>query len=406
MKTIQIRHVFDVYSGSTPESGHGYYWDGEILWVTPEDLSNLQGNCFINDTKRKITKEGYDNSGAKMAPPSTVVLSKRAPIGLLGILAKEACSNQGCFLLVAKRQVNALYYYYYLAAFKDKLQILGRGSTFMELSLDDFKSFKVPDVDIETQNRIANFTHKEVTRLDELINTKQQQIDLLTEKRQALITQAVTKGLNPKAKLKDSGVEWLGEVPEGWEVERTKWLFKERNERSETGEEELLTVSHITGVTLRSEKDVNMFEAETNEGYKICEEGDLVINTLWAWMGAMGVSKVRGIVSPAYHVYTPSQKLLPEFVDMIVRTPLFADEVRRYSTGVWSSRLRLYPEGLYETCFPVPPRSEQDEIVKKVKKELEKLEQLRSVTEKSINLLQERKAALITAAVTGEIEIV
>src|SRR3972149_10918325 len=87
---------------------------------------------------------------------------------------------------------------------------------------------------------------------------------------------------------KDSGVNWLGKVPADWNVVRNKEIFKERDSLSVTGEETLLTVSHITGVTPRSEKNVNMFLAESNEGYKICHKGDLVINTMWAWMGALG----------------------------------------------------------------------------------------------------------------------
>lgn len=105
----------------------------------------------------------------------------------------------------------------------------------------------------------------------------------------------------------------------------------------------LLTVSHLTGVTSRAEKDVNMFMAESLEGYKRCEAGDLVINTLWAWMGAMGVARQPGIVSPAYNVYQPVAQLDPEYVDLMVRTPRFVEEITRYSKGVWSSRLRLYP---------------------------------------------------------------
>jgi hypothetical protein len=103
-------------------------------------------------------------------------------------------------------------------------------------------------------------------------------------KTRALITRAVTRGLNPAAPLRNSGFPWLGQVPKHWRVERSKWLFKERDERIENDDGEMLTVSHITGVTKRSEKDVNMFEAETTEGYKICLKGDLAINTLWAWM--------------------------------------------------------------------------------------------------------------------------
>jgi len=234
---------------------------------------------------------------------------------------------------------------------------------------------------------------------------KERLLELLAEKRRALITRAVTRGLDPTIPLRDSGLPWLGEIPAHWRIERARWLFKERDEHSETGEEELLTVSHITGVTPRSEKDVNMFEAETTEGYKLCYRGDLVINTLWAWMGAMGVSPMDGIVSPAYHVYIPSDELMGDYVDALVRTPNFAKEVTRYSKGVWSSRLRLYPEGFFEVFLPVPSLTEQHAIVTYIEKETAKLDALREVTERTMGLLKERRAALIAAAVTGKINL-
>lgn len=148
-----------------------------------------------------------------------------------------------------------------------------------------------------------------------------------------------------------------------------------------------------------------MFEAETTEGYKICLAGDLVINTLWAWMGAMGVARVDGIVSPAYNVYQPGPRLEPSFIDALVRIPVFAQEVIRYSKGVWASRLRLYPEGFFEVVFPVPPREEQRAIVIHIATETAKLDAMRSATERTIALLKERRAAVIAAAVTGQIDV-
>lgn len=148
-----------------------------------------------------------------------------------------------------------------------------------------------------------------------------------------------------------------------------------------------------------------MFEAETTAGYKLCFSGDLAINTLWAWMGAMGTARVDGIVSPAYNVYTPGPRLLPDYVDALVRIPVFAQEVTRYSKGVWSSRLRLYPEGFFETYWPVPPLDEQREIIQHIAAETQKIDRLRVATEHSIALLKERRAALIAAAVTGQIDI-
>jgi type I restriction enzyme S subunit len=255
------------------------------------------------------------------------------------------------------------------------------------------------------QSSIARFLDRETADIDALIAAKQRLLDLLAEKRRAIVAEAVMRGLDPTAPMRPSGIDWLGDIPAHWEIERSRWLFTERDQRSETGEEEMLTVSHLTGVTPRSEKDVNMFEAESTAGYKLCFAGDLAINTLWAWMGAMGTARVDGIVSPAYNVYTPGPRLLPDYVDALVRIPVFAQEVTRYSKGVWSSRLRLYPEGFFETWWPVPPVQEQHAIIDHIATETAKIDRLRAATEHSITLLKERRGALIAAAVTGQIDI-
>lgn len=269
----------------------------------------------------------------------------------------------------------------------------------------DIVKIWIPNPSEDTQKAIVSLLDQESASIDELVAAKLRLLEILNEKRRTVVAEAVMRGLDRSAPLRPSGIDWLGDIPAHWEIERSRWLFAERDERSETGEEEMLTVSHITGVTPRSEKDVNMFEAETTAGYKLCFTGDLVINTLWAWMGAMGTAPVDGIVSPAYNVYTPGQRLLPAYVDALVRIPVFAQEVTRYSKGVWSSRLRLYPEGFFETFWPVPPLDEQKQIVAHIAEERVKIDKLATATERSIGLLRERRSALIAAAVTGQIDI-
>ncbi len=279
------------------------------------------------------------------------------------------------------------------------------GSTRDKLTQDKMGSILLPAPSLSIQRAIVNHLDRKTARIDALIAAKERLVGLLADKRRAFITSAVTRGLDLDVRLRDSGVPWLGEIPAHWDVERARWLFRERDQRSEQGEEELLTVSHLTGVTPRSEKDVNMFEAETKEGYKICLKDDLVINTLWAWMGAMGVSPVDGIVSPAYNVYKLSERLEPAYVDALVRLPVFAEDVIRYSKGVWSSRLRLYPEGFFEVYLPVPSRLEQQQIVAHIEQESRKLDRLGAAAERTIGLLRERRSAVIAAAVTGQIDV-
>lgn len=279
------------------------------------------------------------------------------------------------------------------------------GSKMPRADWDFIGNLMIPFPSKQQQSNIARFLDRETADIDALIVAKQRLLDLLAEKRRAIVAEAVMRGLDPAVALRPSGIGWLGNIPAHWEVERSRWLFQERDERSETGEEEMLTVSHLTGVTPRSEKDVNMFEAESTTGYKLCFAGDLVINTLWAWMGAMGTARVDGIVSPAYNVYAPGPRLIPDYIDALVRIPVFAQEVTRYSKGVWSSRLRLYPEGFFESYWPVPPIEEQHEIVRYIATEIAKIDRLRAATKHSIALLKERRGALIAAAVIGQIDI-
>ena len=173
-------------------------------------------------------------------------------------------------------------------------------------------------------------------------------------------------GLKPYAEYTDSGHDWLGTLPAHWGQLRAKCLFREVDERSKTGKEELLSVSHLTGVTPRRLKTVTMFLAESNVGHKVCRPGDLVINTLWAWMAALGVTRHTGIVSPAYGVYRliADSGILPAYADHLLRTPLYAAEYQRRSTGVNSSRLRLYPEQFLRTPVLVPPLVEQVAILR------------------------------------------
>lgn len=255
------------------------------------------------------------------------------------------------------------------------------------------------------QRAIAAFLDRETAKIDALVEAQERLIALLKEKRQAVISHAVTKGLDPSAPMKDSGVEWLGQVPAHWEVKPARHVFVERDERSPSGEETLLTVSHLTGVTPRSEKSVNMFEAETTEGYKQCYAGDLVINTLWAWMGAMGIARQAGIVSPAYNVYTPRANYEAAYVNAVVRMPAFAREAERFSKGVWSSRLRLYPAEFFQIALPIPPVDEQVAIAKSLERYSVEYGALAGEAEAAITLLQERRAALISAAVTGKIDV-
>lgn len=204
------------------------------------------------------------------------------------------------------------------------------------------------------------------------------------------------------ASYKDSGVEWLGEVPEGWAITRNKEIFEERGSLSVLGSETLLTVSHITGVSRREEKNVNMFMAETMEGYKICKVGDMVINTMWAWMGALGTTSQDGICSPAYGVYKPKRHrpYNYRYFDYLYKTPNSITEMTKNSKGIVSSRLRLYPKDFFQIKTALPSEIEQKTIA-------DYLDTKTSQIDQEINLLTQKaeqygklKQSLINATVT------
>ncbi|MDE0688389.1 MAG: restriction endonuclease subunit S [Candidatus Poribacteria bacterium] len=201
---------------------------------------------------------------------------------------------------------------------------------------------------------------------------------------------------------KESGVEWVGEIPKHWEVRRNKRVFNERDNRSVTGKEELLTVSHITGVSPRAEKrNVGMFLAQTLEGYKHCSVGNLVVNTMWAWMGALGVSAFDGIVSPSYNVYElKSGEYLPRYYDYLYRTPNHVNEIIRWSKGIWTSRWRLYPDAFFSMFTIIPPFREQAQIANFLDRKTGQIDELIRIKERRIELLQEQRTALINQVVT------
>lgn len=280
------------------------------------------------------------------------------------------------------------------------------GAKMPRASWESMGKIPVPIPPDNEQERIGAFLDHRLEEIDAVIEKKRQQIRLLLEKRDALINQTATRGLDASATVKDSGVEWMGRIPANWNVIRSKHVLVEIDDRSTTGEEELLTVSHITGVTPRSEKNVNMFMSETLEGYKKCKPGDLVINTMWAWAGAIGTAYQDGVVSPSYNVYRFIDKnTFPPYYDKLFRTRRFREEMRRHSKGVWVSRLRLYPAEFFQISIPIPPREEQANIVRFLSAKVAVLDGLTDRIQTSISELRDYRSAVVEEVSTGKINV-
>ena len=250
-----------------------------------------------------------------------------------------------------------------------------------------------------------DYLDREVARLDALVAAKERVLELLAEKRQALISRAVTRGIDPNVSCRDSGVPWLGEIPAHWTVRMIARMFREFDERGRP-DLPLLEVSIDRGVIVRefSSERIESTAADFNI-YKVARRGDIVFNKMRMWQGAVGTAPEDGLVSPDYVVARPAGCLSSEYASLLFRTPAFSAESARNSHGIVWDRLRLYWQGFRDIAVPLPPAQEQLEIVARIQRNTRLLDQLRIATSQTVALLQERRAALIEAAVTGRIDM-
>lgn len=350
---------------------------------------------------------GEDLSRYLVVMPGDIVFNKlRTWQGGLGVSSFTGIVSPAYYVCRPRDDINPQFLHYLLRS-SVYLQELTRVSKWMppsqfDISWDQLRQLPILLPGVTLQNEIADYLDTKTIRIDALVYKKRCLMKLL-EQRLTSLAEEVTVG--PVGGLK-TGIPTIPEVPSSWRVLRNKKFMREVNRRSPDGSGELLSVSHITGVTPRSEKTVYMFEAESTVGYKIVQPGDLVINTMWAWMGAAGTARTVGIVSPAYGVYTIDKSVMvPEFFDILVRTPAYVTEMTRFSKGVTSSRLRLYPEEFLALRSPVPPVKEQLEIVERYRSESATTRATCGRLVKQISLLEERRQVLIAEAVTGQMEI-
>ena len=265
---------------------------------------------------------------------------------------------------------------------------------------------------LEEQALIARFLDHATSRIERYTRAKEKLIALLKEQKQVIVHDAVTGRIDvrtgkPYPAYKPSAIAGLGYIPEHWDVRSAKWHFREVDERSTTGCEELLSVSHITGITPRSEKNVTMFKAESNVGYKICRSGDVVINTMWAWMAALGLARQLGVVSPSYAVYrrTKHSSLSADYGELLLRSAPYRAEYKRLSTGIRPSRLRLYPDAFLRIGLICPLTGEQSAIVAFVQRNSADIGRASRLIGNEITALQEYQTRLIADVVTGKLDV-
>lgn len=254
------------------------------------------------------------------------------------------------------------------------------------------------------QQQIVHFLDRKCTAIDTAIEKTKKSIEKLEEYKKAVITKAVTKGIDPNAKMKDSGVEWIGEIPEDWNIGRVKFLLDERNERSIYGKEEPLSMSQKIGIIPTKQMNQVPHMAASFVNAKICYPNDLVFNKLKAHLGVFSVSEYHGVVSPDYAVYFENKYSHAKYLEYLFKTPQCINEFKKRITGVGQGLSRLYTSELYDVIVPTPTKEEQIRIANEIRNKCEAINNLIKKKQTAINKLEEYKKSLIYYAVTGKID--
>lgn len=255
------------------------------------------------------------------------------------------------------------------------------------------------------QSAIVRFIDHADRSIRRYIRTKQKLIKLLEEQKQAVIHGAVTRGVNPNVRLKPSGAEWLGDVPEHWDVLRSKYIFREVDDRSVVGEETRLSMSQKHGLIRSSEIEEHRLVSESYVGAKLCDRGDLVLNRLKAHLGVFALAQERGLVSPDYTVFRSVRRIEPRYFEAVYRTPACRVVLRQRAKGIVQGFWRLYTDDFYDIRMPVPPFQEQSSIIAALDGELAMPNSAIARTEHEIKLLREYRTRLIADVVTGKLDV-
>lgn len=393
-----------MYSGGTPSAGNPEFYDDEngVPFVSISDMSTT---AFVSSTKKGLTEAGIADKGLVILPAGTVLYSIYATVGAVSELAIPATINQAMLALMLKPDVCKAYYKYCLLAMKDYIFGSANGNTQFNLNAEKVWNFTFPLPIQSTQQRIAAFLDRQCAEIDAVIERTKATIEEYKKLKQAVITEAVTKGVRGARKMKESGIEWIGEAPADWQIIKVKWLLSERKDRSENGEEEPLSMSQKYGLIPTKEMDMIPNMASTFVGAKLVKHGDLVFNKLKAHLGVFAVSRYEGLVSPDYAVYFSTGLAHVKFLEYLFKTPQYIGEFRKKSSGVGAGLTRLYTDDLFSIACSLPCFEEQEEIVNHLDSMCKEMDTLIAKKTALLTELETYKKSLIYEYVTGKKEV-
>lgn len=421
--TLAAWPTYDSYK----DSGEGWIEDVPAHWETRKlkqlfqekrHRTNLALNCgaisfgeVVEKDDERVplaTKASYQEvlAGEFLVNPLNLNYDlKSLRIGLSDI---NVVVSAGYIVLQAKDDMDKRYFNYLLHRYDvANMKLLGSGVR-QTISFNHIANSILVAPPLPEQRAIATFLDEKCAKVDEAVRIKQEQIALLRERRQILIQQAVTRGLNPAAPMKDSRIDWIGQIPAHWEVRRNFVLFREMKV-SGHADLPVLSVSIHSGVSseeLSDEENIrSIIKIEDRTTYKEVRHGDVAYNMMRAWQGGIGAVSVHGMVSPAYVVARPNPALAADYFELLYRCPAFIRQMDSSSKGITDFRKRLYWDDFKNLLTLVPPRDEQAAIVLHIAELSKKIEDAVAIKEEQITTLKEYKTGLINAAVTGKIKV-
>ena len=405
-----------ILNGATPSTNEEKYWDGEVLWLTPEDLGALE-HRGITDSRRRISKEGYSSCGASLAGPGSIALSTRAPIGHLGILESPGCTNQGCRLLVPRLNLEPAWLYWVLGAVRSELQSTGQGTTFAELSGSKLGDFRVPFPPFPEQAAIARFLDHATSRIDRYIYAKEELIALLEEQKRAIIHEAVTGQINvrtgrPYSTYRDPGVEWLDEIPRHWAIRRLGTVARvfsgSTPSRSQPAYWVEGTVPWLNSSKVNDRVVIKPSEYVTRRALQECSIA--VVPRGAVIVGLVGQGRTRGLTALLGIDTTISQNLAA-----IVPTGSLTGSFLQYLLSAQYGHLRDLGRGGNQEALNcdlvgrlrvhIPSVVEQAAISGHLDRCLTTIRAARTRIDRQIALVKDYRARLINDSVTGKLDV-
>ena len=313
----------------------------------------------------------------------------------------------GAYTIFHVNNINPRYAYYYYLSLDDVKAMRPLYSGLRKtINVGTFLSTKMPVPPRSEQDQIVRFLDWKVSEINKLISIKKDQIVLLQEQQAVQISNIVTYGLFSDVPTKETSIDWIGRIPEHWETLRCKYLFTERDERSQEGKEQHLSMSQKHGLIPDSQLDERRMLSESYIGGKLCHKDDLVLNRLKAHLGVFAIAPQDGVISPDYTVLIPNiDRIIPAYAEMLLKSLRCRRELRIRVRGIIEGFWRLYTDDFYTIVLPVPPLEEQSKIMNHIKQLRETNDKYIDILTQEICNLQEFRQRLISDVVTGKMDV-